>query len=66
MTSTMAVDGAVSDDQNDIYPTPLQQNFMVLWIDESDPNRESLFLRGQIGRLHDFSFVQSPNLKVSI
>ena len=45
----MAVDGAVSDDQNDICLTPLQQNFMVPWIDELDPNRESLFLRGQIG-----------------
>ena len=66
MTSTMAVDGVVSDDQNDICPTPLQQNLMVPWIDELDPNRESLFLRGHIGCLHDFSFVQSPNLKVSI
>ena len=66
MISTMTVDGAVSNNQNGICPTALHQNLQVPWIDDLDPNLETFYAREDIGRLHDFSFVRSPNLKVCV
>ena len=66
MTSSISANGAISATQNDVCPLSLHQNLLVPWIDELNPNLESFYSRGNIGSLHDFAFVQSPNLKVCV
>ena len=66
ITFAVAFDGAGTDSRNDICPKSLQQKFKVPWLDQLNPNIEFLFLRENIGRLRNYPFVRSSNLKVCV
>ena len=65
MTFAITIEGAVFNSRNNICPKPLKQT-LVPWVDQLYPNRQSLSPEGNIGRLYNYSFVLSPNLKVCV